>query len=108
MRLDCSKPAIQHLLAKASEAARICRGLYVGPITVTSGNDSKAHVKNSRHYTDEAIDLRSHNFISDDAKLQFADTLMSLLGPRFIVMIEAGGTDSEHFHAQVRRKQTFP
>lgn len=75
-------------------------------LIITSINDS-AHTVNSRHYTNEAIDLRSHNFISKEEKILFAMNFQDYLGDKFRVLLEGLGTDNEHFHIQVRKGMSY-
>lgn len=82
------------------------RGLWTGDLVITSGNDSR-HGANSRHYVDEAIDVRSHNFASRAAKREFRATFEAALGPQFRVLLECEGTANEHFHAQVRKGHVY-
>lgn len=76
-------------------------------LVITSINDSK-HSENSRHYTNEAIDLRSHNFKSIEDKEFFRVRLESFLGPKFTVLLENVGDSTEHFHIQVKKGMRFP
>jgi len=82
-------------------------------LVVTSINDGK-HQKNSRHYTNEAIDLRSKNFPSKNSKSRFRksleDELNALSGkdkPMFRVLLEHLGKVNEHFHIQVKKGEKF-
>ncbi len=80
-------------------------------LTVTSVNDSR-HMAESRHYTDEAIDLRSKSFLSGQSKRAFAAALTLQLnshrsGSQFVVILEGEGTLNEHFHIQPRKGTTF-
>ena len=82
-------------------------------LVITSINDGR-HSKNSRHYTDEAIDLRSKNFPSKNSKFTFRrfleEELNSLSGykePKFRVLLEYLGKPNEHFHIQVKKGETF-
>lgn len=82
-------------------------------IVVTSVNDS-THSKNSKHYTNQAIDIRSHNFPNSKAKEMFRSLLEQHLNnhprlpKRFRVLIEDEGKDNEHFHCQVAKGKQFP
>ena len=67
-------------------------------LVVTSVNDSK-HMQGSRHYTDEAVDLRTHNFPSKASRRAFRDLLKDRL-PGFDVILEAEGTANEHIHIE--------
>lgn len=83
-----------------------------GVIVITSVNDS-THMEGSKHYSDEAIDIRSKNFRTHEAKVDFVLMLKSMLNSNhrepnsFTVILEAIGTDNEHIHAQVRRGEQF-
>lgn len=84
-------------------------------IVITSVNDSK-HMENSRHYTDEAIDIRTRNFPDMMTKKVFINTLSrelnrspeALITDRFTVLHESIGTPNEHFHVQVNKGMTYP
>jgi len=77
-------------------------------IVITSVNDS-VHGENSKHYIDQAIDIRSKNFPSSAAKAEFRKEFERVLGPdEFTVIIENLGTENEHFHVQVKKGRTFP
>lgn len=74
---------------------------------ITSVNDSE-HMVGSRHYTDEALDLRSRNFDSEARKLEFVDRLGFALGPKFTVLYENPNSTTEHFHIQVKKGTVYP
>ena len=74
---------------------------------VTAGSDGQ-HMEDSRHYTGEAIDVRSKNFPTLEAKERFREAYEMALGPKFRVLFESVGTNQEHFHAQVRRGGAYP
>ena len=76
-------------------------------LVITSANDS-THGEFSRHYRDEALDVRSKSFASEQAKKVFRDSLVSQLGQKFTVLYESRGTPNEHLHLQVRKGTTFP
>lgn len=73
---------------------------------ITSINDGK-HSVNSRHYKDEAIDLRSKNFSNTSFKLQFRDRLALALGMKFTVLLENLNEPNEHFHIQVKKGEGY-
>lgn len=86
------------LLSKISE-------LCPAEIMITSANDS-THSAGSKHYYDEAFDVRSHNFDVAKKELfrtQLEDFLNSNSPCYFTVLLEYIGTPNEHFHIQVRR-----
>lgn len=95
-------PAIGHLLYNLS---RVSEHFKVD-LVVTSGNDSN-HMEGSKHYKNEAIDVRSKHF-DKELKNDILELLKAKLGPRFFVDLEYEGSPNEHYHLQVRRGTTFP
>lgn len=75
-------------------------------LVITSINDS-VHTPGSKHYSNEAIDLRSHSFLTDEHKIMFAMRFQDYLGPKFRVLLEHIGEDNEHFHIQVKKGMSF-
>lgn len=81
-------------------------------LVVTSINDSK-HMMGSRHYTNEAVDVRSKSFQSQISKEKFRGAFEDALNRhptdpnKFRVLFEDEGTDNEHFHAQVKKGAIF-
>ena len=73
---------------------------------ITSINDS-THLPNSKHYKNEALDLRSKNFKTKSEKLTFINKLKLLLGDKFTVLFENENTNNEHFHIQVKKGEVF-
>lgn len=67
-------------------------------ITITSGNDS-THMKGSRHYTDEALDVRTKN-LSSAIKHSLLDTVKKRLGKDYDVILESEGKTNEHMHVE--------
>jgi hypothetical protein len=104
--LNLDKPAVAYLVDALKLVARDPVITMPSELVITSGNDS-THGKNSRHYRNEAIDIRSKNFPSSDAKHAFRSRYETVLGERFRVLLENEGEANEHFHAQVRMGQTF-
>jgi len=87
-------------------------------LVITSIYDG-THLPTSRHYTGEAIDVRSKNFKTLEDKTKFRGELEDALnshpaavaqglGDSFRVLIEDGGKDNEHFHVQVRKGVKYP
>ena len=56
-------------------------------ITITSCRDGK-HMENSKHYSGEAIDLRTWNLPSGTSPQDAAETLSEALGDNFDVVVE--------------------
>ena len=78
----------------------------VQDVVITSANDS-THGQKSRHYTNEALDLRSKSFPSVVAKQKFTALLRAELGPAFTVLFEGAGTPNEHWHLQTKKGTTY-
>lgn len=76
-------------------------------VVITAGSDG-AHTAGSRHYSGEALDIRSKTFADLEAKERFRRDYQAALGPKFRVLLEQVGLPAEHFHAQVRKGGTYP
>lgn len=75
------------------------------PLTITAGSDG-THLPTSRHYTFEAVDLRTKHLAPEDkAKLQLR--LLAVLGPQFSVLLEDEGGPQEHLHLQPRKGHIY-
>lgn len=68
-------------------------------VTITSGTDGR-HMAGSKHYSGEAIDVRSQNFPSLAAKRAFLRAVQQRLGPGYDCLLERVGTPHEHFHLE--------
>ena len=67
-------------------------------VFITSGNDSK-HMPGSKHYSNEALDVRSKNFnISIRNKL--IKIINRRLGKNYQVIMEDDGKPNEHIHIE--------
>jgi hypothetical protein len=78
-----------------------------GQLDITSANDSThSKVPLSRHYTNEALDIRSHD-LTEDVKDRLLLVLSVMLGPGFSVQIEDRSRPNEHIHIQVMRGWSF-
>jgi hypothetical protein len=106
VRLKRYTPSIRLILEILDNINREKIPNYPEDWTITSINDS-THMKNSKHYLDEAIDMRSKNFENETRKHEFKDRIQFALGPRFTVLYENAGTDNQHFHIQVKKGQAF-
>lgn len=80
------------IIAAAAMNARIEVGLP-GDCLITSAND-KVHARGSRHYTDEALDLRTRDLKADQIQ-SWAKIIKRRLGKGFDVVIE-----SDHIHVE--------
>lgn len=76
----------------------------VVPLTITSVYDG-VHSKNSKHYTGNAVDVRSKNFPSAEAKRTFMRQLLDALNEEGLhtILLEDEGKPNEHFHIQVKK-----
>lgn len=70
-------------------------------LVITSGSDGQ-HLANSKHYTGQAVDVRSRSFATAN-KVAFTSVLRDTLGPRFTVLLEHEGLAQEHWHIQTRK-----
>jgi hypothetical protein len=103
-------PALIRILGALESVVLEGRALVPGlppDLVITSVNDS-AHAPTSRHYRDEALDLRSKSFPTRASKDTFLKTLQARLGAQFTVLFENEHTDNEHFHVQVRKGGVYP
>lgn len=82
------------------EAERIF-GSFGLPCVVTSGLDG-THSAGSFHYYGYAVDLRSVHAKTKTDKAKILSLLKEKLGPRYYVILEAAGTDNEHYHIDAR------
>ena len=83
---------------------RVAERPQMKEIVITSANDGRHSQRpRSRHYTNEALDVRSRNFASGAARTTFVRRLRRELGPWFYVVYENHGKPSAHFHVQVRK-----
>ena len=120
VRLKNLSPALAWIFYVLDGYARHTAGLPE-VLVITSINDG-THLPTSRHYTDEAVDIRSLNFPDAQSKESFRAGLERNLnthplmvasgsGNVFRVLIENAGansaTSAEHFHVQVAKGKTF-
>jgi hypothetical protein len=81
---------------------------HMKEVVITSANDGKHSQRpRSRHYTNEAIDVRSRSFRNDAARQRFLRQLREELGPRFWMDYEHPGRPNAHFHVQVRKGTVY-
>jgi hypothetical protein len=68
---------------------------------ITSGRDSSKHKAGSRHYTNQAIDLRCNN-IPDEHCRRLSDALQKSLGPDYDIQFEKFPKDPrrDHIHLE--------
>jgi hypothetical protein len=104
VRFATITPALLHMLVTVERLSRTLFGLPDEGLVVTSGSDS-THMAGSKHYTGEAIDLRSKTL--GPLKGTLIATLRAELGTQFTVLLEHEGTPNEHVHIQVRKGRRF-
>lgn len=105
VRFAVITPALLRMLDVVERLSRTLPGLPDAGLVITAGSDGM-HRTGSRHYTGEAIDLRSKTLHTDVRGLLMA-ALREELGPQFTVLLEDAGAPNEHVHCQVRRGQRF-
>jgi hypothetical protein len=77
-------------------------------LTVTSAWDGQHSVTPlSRHYTGEAVDVRTKHLPDSAAKRQLQAEVQRELGSQFSVLLENEGRAQEHLHCQVRRGHVY-
>ena len=104
VRFKAFTPALLRILRGVWTVAQDCQA--VPEIVITSANDS-THGETSRHYVNEALDLRSQSFPTSASKTAFAGQLRAELGPAFTVLYEGAGTPNEHWHVQPRKGTVY-
>ncbi len=107
VRIKVFTPAIRFILFTLYDLNAKKLDAYPIDWWVTSINDS-THLPNSKHYLDQAIDLRSKNFADEMSKKIFLAELKDKLGSKFTVLYENAGEPQEHFHIQVKKGISFP
>jgi hypothetical protein len=109
VRLQKFTRAIEHMMQALLDADQ---DWVPTTLTVTSINDGR-HMKNSKHYTNEAIDVRCRNFLNDNRKRRFCKYLRDALddswlvegATQYTVLLENLGTPNQHFHLQVKKSR---
>lgn len=101
--------ALHHILSCLYLFSRTRDDICPKELVITSINDS-THKEDSKHYKNEAVDLRSKNF-DPWKKSLFVIEFMKLLnatgGTQYVVLLENLGTPNEHFHIQVKKGTDF-
>lgn len=104
VRFRIITPALLHMLGVLERLSRTLDGLPEEGLVITAGSDGM-HMTGSRHYTGEAIDLRSKTLGALTPSL--VAMLRAELGPQFTVLLEDEGLPNEHIHAQVKKGRRF-
>lgn len=99
-------PAMVHMLTVLRVASEAHQEVPDKTLVITSANDS-THAQGSRHYSNEALDVRSKSFKTGADKHSFRSKLAADLGEQFTVLLEGEGEAQEHFHIQVRKGHVF-
>ena len=107
VRFNRLTPAMAYMLYKLEQFHYLDLVPQPEDLVITSMNDGK-HMEGSRHYTDEAMDLRSKNFQDNPHKVIFASAFQEFLGNKFRVILENLNKPNEHFHIQVRKGMRYP
>lgn len=76
-------------------------------VVITSGNDS-THMQGSRHYSDNALDIRTKDFPTTAAKRAFLAAVLQRLGAGYEGLIEDLGGPNEHMHLEYDPKPAAP
>jgi hypothetical protein len=105
VRFAVITPALLHMLGVLERLSHMLLGLPAEGLVITAGSDG-THMAGSKHYTGEAIDVRSKT-LSAVAKHALVKGLRDELGERFTVLLEDEGRPNEHVHCQVRKGRRF-
>lgn len=70
----------------------------VEDMVITHGRDGK-HKAGSKHYSDNALDFRTHH-VTGPQSLALIAEVARRLGPDYDVLLEDEGTPNEHGHAE--------
>jgi hypothetical protein len=105
VRFAVITPALLHMLGVLERLSHMLPGLPAEGLVITAGSDG-THMAGSKHYTGEAIDLRTKT-LTHVAKAALIDRLRAELGPQFTVLLEDEDRPNEHLHCQVRRGRKF-
>lgn len=100
-------PALMHILSVLFYMDKNYNGVKPDRLVITAIANG-IHSPNSRHYLNEALDLRSNNFPSRESKREFRREFENALGPKFRVLLEGENTLNEHFHVQVKKGEAYP
>ena len=77
-------------------------------VTITAGSDGE-HTTHSKHYSFNAVDVRTKNFPDLDRKWAFVEQVQAALpAGKFSVIFESIGKAHEHAHVQLKKGQSFP
>lgn len=88
------------ILVMMAAIANVAQGLQEPvDVLITSGNDSQ-HMDGSKHYSYEALDIRSKNFPTAKSKRVFIDAVLKRLGSGYQMILEGEGKVGEHFHLE--------
>src|SRR5690348_1313907 len=68
-------------------------------ILITAGTDGQ-HMAGSKHYSGEALDIRSKTFGSAATKRAFIAEIQRRLGRDYTVLLEYEGESDEHIHIE--------
>lgn len=91
----------------------------VGPLVITSGNDGTAHTVGSKHYVNDAVDIRSRDIparrdreaigreiaLALGAKLKLTGGAHVGTDPGYMLYVEEWPVSAPHFHLQVNRRR---
>ena len=91
----CLRPEIYTILGHIDSIFKAAGAEAV----ITSAADGK-HMRESFHYRDLALDLRSKQLSNDQVKLEVLEQLRKKLGEKYQVILESLGKPGEHYHCE--------
>lgn len=100
------KPGVQPpLLWLLTTIGNVAATLTTVPVvTITAGIDG-SHSRASKHYQLAAVDIRTRDFPTAQAKRDFMAALTLSLGMDYDVLLEDEGTANEHLHIEYDAKR---
>jgi|ETNvirnome_6_100_1030635.scaffolds.fasta_scaffold04366_4 hypothetical protein len=91
---------ILQVLLYIAEAPKLYSLNLPSHLVITSGSEQVGRrLAHSKHYTFEAVDVRTNSFRDED-KDPFIATVRELLGGSYDILIRYRGTPGEHLHIE--------
>lgn len=94
------KPKMLVIMAAVANVAHQMQdehGSFPREVLITSGNDGR-HMLTSRHYSNDALDVRTKTFGTLGLKQQFVAQVLARLGRDYQGILESVGKPNEHAH----------
>jgi hypothetical protein len=93
-----AQPHLNWAMTAALLAVERILGMRGVPLIITAGIDGH-HMEHSKHIIGLAFDCRSRDLNVAERAVVLGE-IQRALGPAYDVLLEASGTDAEHFHVE--------